>query len=151
MPRAGYENVVLKEGPPSGSEPIYHLSRALYRRLAPVVVEDRPRLSSNRQRVLDACEFTMRRLVEEPNFARPSRFLFDEIRFCFAMSEQLWLRRIIDVHIDFATPLVEELRAGTRRSCAAYSRRGSPCQREAVAGRDYCPSHGHLEPVAGTV
>jgi hypothetical protein len=124
----------------------YQVSRALYRRLAPIVVEDgRPGSSPNRQRVLDACEHTMKRLAEEPDFSRPTRFLFHEIRSCFPMSAQLWLHRTIEIHIDFARPLVEQLRASEQRQCTALTRRGTPCRREKVPGSEFCPSHRHLE------
>ena len=31
------------------------------------------------------------------------------------------------------------------RHCRAHTRKGTPCQREPLPGRDYCPSHKHLE------
>jgi hypothetical protein len=34
---------------------------------------------------------------------------------------------------------------GETRECRACTRRGSPCRREPLPGRDYCPSHKHLE------
>jgi hypothetical protein len=34
---------------------------------------------------------------------------------------------------------------GQQRSCLASTRKGTPCQREPLPGRDYCPSHKHLE------
>ena len=34
---------------------------------------------------------------------------------------------------------------GEPRNCRACTRRGTPCQREPLPGRDYCPSHKHLE------
>src|SRR5438093_2843030 len=105
------------------ADSIYHLSRALYRRLAPLIDDDE-RLSGSheRQRVLDGCEYMLRRLVDEPDFARPERFLFEEIRFYFPLSEQLWVRRLIDVHVRLARPLAEELRSVQDWRCSAYTR-----------------------------
>ena len=34
---------------------------------------------------------------------------------------------------------------GRPRQCQAHTRKGTPCQREPLPGRDYCPSHKHLE------
>ena len=34
---------------------------------------------------------------------------------------------------------------GQERHCLASTRKGTPCQREPLPGRDYCPSHKHLE------
>ena len=34
---------------------------------------------------------------------------------------------------------------GQERDCLASTRKGTPCQREPLPGRDYCPSHTHLE------
>lgn len=31
------------------------------------------------------------------------------------------------------------------RQCHAHTRKGTPCQREPLPCRDYCPSHKHLE------
>jgi hypothetical protein len=127
------------------AHPIYHLSRALYRRLAPLVDdEDGLSGSRHRRRVLDSCEYTLRRLVNEPDFARPERFLFEEIRFYFPLSDQVWVRRLIEIHVRLARPLAEELRSAHDRRCSAFSRAGTPCQREARPGSGYCPSHRHL-------
>ncbi len=118
------------------------LSRALYRRL----LEPLPGQGSarSRQRVLDACETTVRRLAEEPNFARPARFLFEEIRLEYPIGEQLWLRRVIEVHLEFAKQLIRQL-PETTRDCGACTRAGDPCRRPALRGSEFCPSHKHLE------
>ena len=34
---------------------------------------------------------------------------------------------------------------GVPRQCRAHTRKGTPCQREPLPARDYCPSHNHLE------
>jgi plasmid stabilization system protein ParE len=118
------------------------LSRALYRRLLePLPGQGSPRA---RQRVLDACETTVRRLVDEPNFARPARFLFEEIRLEYPIGEQLWLRRVIEVHVNFAKDIIRQL-PETARECGASTRAGDPCRRGALPGSEFCPSHRHLE------
>jgi hypothetical protein len=139
------------KGAAGENEVIYQVSRALYRRLGPfAVVPTGAPADRSRKHVLDACELTMRRLVEEPHFARPGRFLFEEIRLYFPLTDQAWVRSLIEVHIRFAKPLAEQARAAAPRVCGAYTRKGTPCQRDAVSGSSYCPSHRHLEgtPVA---
>ncbi len=118
----------------------YVLSRALYRRLGYGQLCE----TADRQRILDACETTMHRLVTEPHFARPDRFLFEEIRSNYPLNEQLWIRRTIECNIDLARQLLARLPAPTRE-CAAFTRDGAPCRREPIDGREYCPSHRHLE------
>ena len=34
---------------------------------------------------------------------------------------------------------------GQPSECRAHTRKGTPCQRQPLPGRDYCPSHKHLE------
>lgn len=125
---------------------MFHISRSLYRRLAPQVAgESREAVERNRLRVLDACERTMRRLESEPHFARPERFLFEEIRVCLPITEQGWARKVIDFHVEVARQLVDEMPRD--RVCPAFTRKGTPCQREPRPDSDYCPSHRHLEPL----
>lgn len=130
---------------------MYQFSRAIYRDLAPRVLEDDDGV--NRQRVLDACEETMRRLVNDRRyFAKPTKTLFNEIRCCFPISEQLNVFAVVDRNIKLAirylevTPPEELIIEGVRE-CRAHTRKGTPCQREPLPGRDYCPSHKHLEEV----
>ena len=52
------------------------------------------------------------------------------------------LVRIIDL-LERAPELLEL--DGVPRECRAHTRKGTPCQREPLPGRDYCPSHKHLE------
>lgn len=123
----------------------YAVSRALYRRLAPYIdAVSRDDTRRSRQRLLDACESTMRRIEREADFARPGRFLFSQIRTEFGLHEQMWVRKMVDVHVDLARQLVARL-PDTSQPCAAYTRAGDPCQREARAGSAYCPSHRHLD------
>jgi hypothetical protein len=132
---------------------MYRFSRSIYRELAPSVIEDPsdPTGCRNKQQVLDACESTIRRLTcDRRHFARPARSLFNEIRVHFAMSNQLRVWRVIERNIGLATEFLDRLPGGVGldgqpRPCQAHTRRGTPCQREPLPGRDYCPSHKHLE------
>lgn len=117
------------------------LSRAVYRRLAPHLSSDDPNI---RQRVLDACETTMHRLEQEPDFARPDRFLFEAIRSYFPLGEQLRLRKALPVHLDLARRTLDRLAMDTPK-CGSFTRSGEPCRREAVLESRFCPSHRHLD------
>ena len=125
----------------------HHLSRLLYRELAPLLRDD-PRqggIQRQRQRLLDACEATTKRLVTDPEyFADPARYLFSEVRTLFGISEQLRVRRIVDLEIALAQAVIERQRRFIRRECAAYTRSGDRCRREPPAEGRYCPSHRHL-------
>ena len=122
----------------------YAVSRALYRRLSPYVCPSARDLGDRAaQRLLEECELTMRRIETEPDFAQPGRFLFQQVRILFPVHELLWVRKTIELHVGFARRVVERT-AVVPRPCSAYSRAGAPCQREAVNGSDYCPSHRHL-------
>src|SRR5262245_53093681 len=71
---------------------MYRFSRSIYREIAPRVIEDEhdPTSCRNKQRVLDACEGTVRRLaIDGRYFARPARTLFNDVRVYFAMNDQL--------------------------------------------------------------
>jgi hypothetical protein len=128
---------------------MYQFSRSIYRELAPIVTEDET--GSNRQQVLDACEDTMQRLLTDRRyFAKPTKSLFTDVRACFPMTEQLRVLQVIDTNVKLAiryleTTPPEELMIEGARECRAHTRKGTPCQREPLPGRDYCPSHKHLE------
>jgi hypothetical protein len=132
---------------------MYRFSRSIYRELAPRVVEDPadPTGCRNKQQVLDACEGVVRRLAcDRRYFARPARSLFNEIRVHFAMSDQLRVWRVVEGNVRLALEFLDRLPEGTAldgvpRQCHAHTRKGTPCQREPLPGRDYCPSHKHLE------
>jgi hypothetical protein len=131
---------------------MYHFSRSIYRELAPLVVEDEydPSGCRNKQRVLDACEVNIRRLACDGRyFARPARTLFNDVRTYFSMSDQLRVWRVIECNLAFAQEYISRLPEGAAlgvpRQCRAHTRKGTPCQREPLPGRDYCPSHKHLE------
>jgi len=132
---------------------MYRFSRSIYRELASDVIEDPcdPTGCRNKQQVLDACEGTIRRLTYDRRyFARPARSLFNEIRVHFAMNDQLRVRRVVERNISLAQEFLERLPEGVGldgrpRECQAHTRKGTPCQREPLPARDYCPSHKHLE------
>jgi hypothetical protein len=133
---------------------MYRFSRSIYREVAPYVIEDDHQSNgcSNRQRVLDACEAAMRRLaLDRRYFARPARSLFTEVRSCFPINEQLRVYKVIEFHIELALEHLAQLPAdgigldGRPTECRAHTRKGTPCQRTPLPGRDYCPSHKHLE------
>jgi len=132
---------------------MYRFSRSIYRDLAPRVVEDAKDDTGccNRQRLLEACEDAIRRIsTDRRYFARPSRSLFNEVRMHFALSDQLHVWNVIDTNISLALELIETMPEllvidGGPRECRAHTRKGTPCQREPLPARDYCPSHKHLE------
>jgi hypothetical protein len=132
---------------------MYRFSRSIYRELAPRVIEDEwdPSGCANKQQVLDACEGAIRRLTYDRRyFARPARSLFNEIRAHFSMNDQLIVWRVVERNINLALEFLERLPEGVGlngqpRDCHAHTRKGTPCRRTPLPGRDYCPSHKHLE------
>jgi hypothetical protein len=126
----------------------------MYRELAPLVVEDRrdPTGCRNRQAVLDACECVVRRLAYERHFARPDRWLFREVRPHFRVGDQLQVWRVVKGHVGLAIEFRSRFPSlatvdGPPPRCGAFTRAGEPCQRTPLPGRDYCPSHKHLEEI----
>ncbi len=133
---------------------MYHFSRSIYRELAPRITEDPYGGStvSNRQKVLDACEATIRRLAYDRRyFAKPARTLFNDVRVYFPISDQHLVYRVIDRNIRLAVEFIVQLELegvgidGQPANCRASTRKGTACQRQPLPGRDYCPSHKHLE------
>ena len=66
------------------------------------------------------------------------------------MGDQLRVWRVIEGNIKLALTFLDQLPDGVTldgqpRQCQAHTRRGTPCQRDPLPGRDYCPSHKHLE------
>jgi hypothetical protein len=135
---------------------MYQFSRSIYRQLAPrIEADDEFARSTAQLRVLEACEATIRRLVADRYFARPKRTLFNEVREYFALAEQVHVYMVIERYLDRAVEyfesLPDEVRLdGVPRQCPASTRKGTPCKREPRPGRDYCPSHMHLEESFGT-
>jgi hypothetical protein len=132
---------------------MYRFSRSIYRELAPRIgpADDVEARCAARHEVLTACEATMRRMAcDRRYFARPARKLFNEIRDNFALAEQVHVYLVIDRYVELAQEHLERLPDevvldGQPRCCVASTRKGTPCQREPLPGRDYCPSHKHLE------
>ena len=130
---------------------MYQFSRSIYRELAPKIIDVSGPDCSGKQRVLEACESTMQRLVSDRRyFAKPTKALFSELRSHFPIGEQLFVYRVVDRNVRLALRYlesmpVEDLAFVGSRECRAHTRRGTPCQREPLPGRDYCPSHKHLE------
>lgn len=130
---------------------MYQFSRSIYRELAPKIAATKNTGQAAKQHVLGSCEMTMQRLVEDRRyFARPTKALFGELRGHFQVSDQLYVYEVVDRNIKMAlryldSVSLEELAKIGRRDCRAHTRKGTPCQREPLPGRDYCPSHKHLE------
>ena len=131
---------------------MYQFSRSIYRELAPrLAAKGGGAACASKQRMLDACESTMTRLVNDRRyFAKPTKALFADLRNLFPMQEQLHVYRVVDRNVRLAIQYLdsvsaEELALAGSRECRAHTRRGTPCQREPLPGRDYCPSHKHLE------
>ena len=130
---------------------MYRFSRSIYRELAPRVIEKQHGGKPARQHLLEACEATVERLAHDRRyFARPARSLFSEVRTHFAISDQLHVYKVIEGNINLAIEYFERMPAelgldGLPRHCRASTRKGTACQREPLPGRDYCPSHKHLE------
>ena len=131
---------------------MYRFSRSIYRDLAPRVMDgSREEASRRRQELLESCEAAVRRIsTDRRYFARPARSLFNDVRTHFSVNDQLFVWNVIDTNISLALELLEtapellEIDGGPRE-CRAHTRKGTPCQREPLPGRDYCPSHKHLE------
>jgi hypothetical protein len=88
--------------------------------------------------------------VDRRYFARPARSLFNEVRTHFAISDQIYVYKVIEGNIKLAIEYLERMPGelgldGLPRQCRASTRKGTPCQREPLPARDYCPSHKHLE------
>jgi hypothetical protein len=132
---------------------MYRFSRSIYREIASAVIEDERDSTGcrNKQLVLDECEETIRRLAfDRRYFARPARSLFNSVRMHYAFGDQLRVWMVIDRNMKLAQEFLEQMpeRAGLDgipRQCQAHTRKGTPCQREPLPARDYCPSHKHLE------
>jgi hypothetical protein len=130
---------------------MYQFSRAIYRQLAPDVLEA-PGSCANRRAVLAACEATCNRLADDRRyFANPTRWLFREIRVYFPLESQPRVYSVIRAHLELAGGYVDRALAegrtpnGSTPQCRASTRHGKPCRREPLPGRDHCPSHRHLE------
>ncbi|HKG36653.1 MAG TPA: hypothetical protein VKA89_09480 [Solirubrobacterales bacterium] len=115
------------------------------------MIENGHGTSAARQHLLEASEATIERLAHDRRyFARPARSLFNEVRAHFAISEQFYVYKVIERNLSLCVEYLERMPGelgldGLPRHCRASTRKGTPCQREPLPGRDYCPSHKHLE------
>lgn len=131
---------------------MYQFSRSIYRELAPRLAHSGGAAAcESKQRMLAACESTMNRLVADRRyFAKPTKALFSDLRNLFPIQEQPYVYRVVDRNVRMALQYLDSVPPGEladtgARECRAHTRRGTPCQREPLPGRDYCPSHKHLE------
>jgi hypothetical protein len=132
---------------------MYQYSRAIYRSIKDLVdpYADRDTRLSYRRSILEECEETMERLADDPQyFSRPDRTLFQDIRRFFPITAQAQVAWAVREGVSAATSFIEaQLEAGLldggMSRCKATTRKGKACQRTPLPGRDYCPSHQHLE------
>ena len=133
---------------------MYQFSRAIYLELAPRISRregDDEAYAVARNDLLRACEATIERMASDHRyFAKPTKTLFAEVRDMFALEEQVRVHMLIDQYIGKAIEYIESLPddmtpTGEKRRCPASTRQGTPCQRDPRSGREYCPSHRHLE------
>jgi len=132
---------------------MYQYSRAIYRSIKDLIdpYVDTVTQLEYRRAVLEECEETMERLAQDPHyFARPDRALFADIRRYFPITAQARVAWSVREGVSAATTFIEQqveaglLDGGVAR-CHATTRKGKACQRTPLPGRDYCPSHQHLE------
>jgi hypothetical protein len=132
---------------------MYQYSRAIYRSIKDLVdpYVTMKEQAEYRKAVLEACEQTMERLARDPQyFAKPERSLFQDIRRYFPITAQAQVAWSVREGVGAATGFIEQqieaglLDGGVAR-CHATTRKGKACQRTPLPGRDYCPSHQHLE------
>jgi hypothetical protein len=131
---------------------MYQFSRAIYREL---VAELEPQAQCQGRNahahLLKACECTMERLATDRHyFARPARTLFNDIRFCFPVSAQAKVHRVVTSYISAAEAWLDSQPKqgydvnGNPLQCRATTRKGTACQRVPLPQNGYCPSHQHL-------
>ena len=126
---------------------MYQVSRAMYRELSSDITGGR----EAHEQVLRSCEATIERLVGDRHyFARPARYLFNDIRANFPMQAQPRVWRVVDGYVQCVVAALERMPQngfdvhGRPLQCRATTRRGTPCQRVPLHHNGYCPSHQHL-------
>ena len=132
---------------------MYQYSRAIYRSIKDLIdpYVDQPTRLEYRRAVLCECEETMTRLAQDPHyFARPDRTLSHDIRRYCPITAQAKVAGAVGEGVSAAVAFIEaQLEAGLLDGgisrCKATTRKGKACQRTPLPGRDYCPSHQHLE------
>ena len=131
---------------------MFQFSRAIYRELAPDIDGQASAHGRNaHEHVLKACERTMERLATDRHyFARPARTLFNDVRFCFPMSSQVKVWKVVNAYISAAEAYLDRQPKagydvhGNPLQCRATTRKGTACQRVPLPHNGYCPSHQHL-------
>ncbi len=133
---------------------MYQFSRAIYRELAPHILQPQhaTNATASHERVLHACEAVVERMATDRHyFAYPARTLYCDIRTYFAMSDQGYVRRVVNRYIAYAQRYLAEnpvaaytAVSGQLPRCRATTRKGSACQRVPLPHNGYCPSHQHL-------
>jgi hypothetical protein len=133
---------------------MYQFSRAIYRELAPDIIEAPAGMPAarNHEAVLRACEAVVKRLATDRHyFARPARTLFWDIRSYFPMSAQSHVHQVVCRYVEYAQQFIAAHPAegyaavsGSPPQCRATTRKGAACQRVPLAHNGYCPSHQHL-------
>lgn len=131
---------------------MYRFSRQIYVQIKDAIDPhpDTITVAEARRRVLRACEDTVERLTRDARyFPKPARSLFQEIRYYFPIKEQARVYYIIETTVaaaqEFIRQEIERAGEGAVTPCRATTRKGKPCQRTPLPGREYCPSHAHLE------
>jgi len=132
---------------------MYQYSRAIYRSIKDLIDPYADRLAQleYRRAVLCECEETMERLAADPHyFAQPDRALFGDIRRYFPITAQAQVAWSVREGVGAATTFIQQqidagLLDGGAARCHATTRKGKACQRTPLPGRDYCPSHQHLQ------
>jgi hypothetical protein len=132
---------------------MYQYSRAIYRSIKDLIdpYADPATQLDYRRSVLLECEQTMERLAADPQyFARPDRTLFQDIRRYFPITAQAQVAWSVREGLSAAAAFIDaQIEAGAFDGgvarCRATTRKGKACQRTPLPGRDYCPSHQHLE------
>jgi hypothetical protein len=124
---------------------MYHISREMYRELAPELHD------ADRRRVLRACESAVERLVNDRHyFAKPSQTLFSEIRWSFPLPAQRRVYAVIDRHLRETRAYLESSNSamleltGTIPTCRATTRRSGLCSHTPDPRTGYCRWHSHL-------
>src|SRR3954467_10050612 len=103
---------------------MFQFSRGIYRELAPEIDTDVYLSDATpHEHVLRACERTMERLSTDRHyFARPARKLFTDIRFCFLMTSQARVWRVVNAYVAAANRYLDSLPK------AGYDVNGNPLQ-----------------------
>ncbi len=131
---------------------MYRFSRAIFVEIKDLVAPhpETITIAEAKRRVLQCSEATVERLARDARyFPKPARSLFQEIRYYFPITEQArvyyTIEHTLELAAEFIREEVERSGEGAVVPCRATTRKGKPCQRTPLPGREYCPSHAHLE------